>query len=78
MSASIEDTVLDPLDGGKALKNRLKKAFCEPGNIVDNPPLTFAKLIIFPLLAGKRELFYCSRLDVGVGEREIGLESSAF
>uniref|UniRef100_A0A914UPB2 tyrosine--tRNA ligase n=1 Tax=Plectus sambesii TaxID=2011161 RepID=A0A914UPB2_9BILA len=69
MSASLEESILDPLDGGKALKNRLKKAFCEPGNVADNPPLAFTKAIIFPLLVGQP--FLIPRAEKHGGEISI-------
>ena len=30
------------------IKKKLKKAFCEPGNIIDNGVLSFCKFVIFP------------------------------
>ena len=31
------------------VKKKLKKAFCEPGNIEDNGILAFTKFVLFPL-----------------------------
>ncbi|KAM3965587.1 LOW QUALITY PROTEIN: tyrosyl-tRNA synthetase [Aphomia sociella] len=50
MSASEEDSKIDLLDNPANVKKKLKKAFCEPGNIVDNGVLSFSKYVIFPLL----------------------------
>ncbi|XP_014603079.1 PREDICTED: tyrosine--tRNA ligase, cytoplasmic isoform X1 [Polistes canadensis] len=50
MSSSEEDSKIDLLDGASTVKKKLKKAFCEPGNINDNGILTFSKHVIFSLL----------------------------
>ncbi|KAF7995673.1 hypothetical protein HCN44_006780 [Aphidius gifuensis] len=50
MSSSEEDSKIDLLDNASAVKKKLKKAFCEPGNIVDNGILAFSKHVIFPLM----------------------------
>lgn len=50
MSSSEEDSKIDLLDNPAAVKKKLKKAFCEPGNINDNGVLSFAKHVIYPLL----------------------------
>jgi tyrosyl-tRNA synthetase len=44
MSSSEEDSKIDLLDSAASLKKKLKKAFCEPGNIVDNGVLSFCKV----------------------------------
>jgi tyrosyl-tRNA synthetase len=49
MSSSEEDSKIDLLDPPEAVKKKLKKAFCEPGNIEDNGVLSFVKHVIFPL-----------------------------
>jgi len=50
MSSSEEDSKIDLLDNAANIKKKLKKAFCEPGNIVDNGILAFSKHVIFPLM----------------------------
>lgn len=50
MSSSEEDSKIDLLDNAVSVKKKLKKAFCEPGNIADNGVLSFAKHVIYPLL----------------------------
>ena len=50
MSASIEDSKIDLLDTKDQVKKKLKKGFCEPGNIEKNGILAFCKSVIFPLL----------------------------
>lgn len=49
MSSSEEDSKIDLLDSAANVKKKLKKAFCEPGNIADNGLLSFAKHVLFPL-----------------------------
>jgi len=51
MSSSEEDSKIDLLDPPAIVKKKLKKAFCEPGNITENGILSFAKHVIFPLSA---------------------------
>ncbi|TGZ54297.1 tyrosine--tRNA ligase, cytoplasmic [Temnothorax curvispinosus] len=59
MSSSEEDSKIDLLDNPATIKKKLKKAFCEPGNITDNGVLTFCKHVVFPLF--KDEVFNISR-----------------
>ena len=49
MSSSEEDSKIDLLDSAAQVKKKLKKAFCEPGNIAENGVLAFVKYVIFPL-----------------------------
>lgn len=60
MSSSEEDSKIDLLDNAAAVKKKLKKAFCEPGNIADNGILAFSKYVIFPLFKDG-EVFNVSR-----------------
>ncbi|XP_073960418.1 tyrosyl-tRNA synthetase [Choristoneura fumiferana] len=50
MSASEEDSKIDLLDNPSNVKKKLKKAFCEPGNITENGVLSFTKHVVFPLM----------------------------
>lgn len=50
MSSSEEDSKIDLLDNPASVKKKLKKAFCEPGNITDNGILSFTKHVLFPLM----------------------------
>ncbi|XP_050307648.1 tyrosine--tRNA ligase, cytoplasmic [Anthonomus grandis grandis] len=50
MSSSEEDSKIDLLDSPANVKKKLKKAFCEPGNIENNGVLSFVKHVVFPLL----------------------------
>lgn len=49
MSSSEEDSKIDLLDSAANVKKKLKKAFCEPGNITDNGVLSFVKHVLYPL-----------------------------
>jgi len=60
MSSSEEDSKIDLLDSAASVKKKLKKAFCEPGNITDNGVLSFCKYVIFPV-ALKGEQFTIER-----------------
>jgi len=51
MSSSEAESKIDLLDSAADVKKKLKKAFCEPGNIAENGVLSFAKHVIFPLLS---------------------------
>lgn len=50
MSASDPDSKIDMLDSPDVVKRKLKKSFCEPGNITENGILAFAQYVLFPLL----------------------------
>uniref|UniRef100_A0A3Q3XLE1 Tyrosine--tRNA ligase n=1 Tax=Mola mola TaxID=94237 RepID=A0A3Q3XLE1_MOLML len=49
MSSSEEESKIDLLDSKEDVKKKLKKAFCEPGNIQNNGVLSFVKFVLFPL-----------------------------
>jgi len=59
MSSSEVNSKIDLLDSPDAVKDKIKKAFCEPGNIEHNGVLSFAKMVLFPLLRGNP--FVCPR-----------------
>lgn len=79
MSASEEDSKIDLLDNPAAVKKKLKKAFCEPGNITENGILSFTKYVIFPLM-NKDDRFLISRAEEHGGNVEYsnfeGLEAA--
>jgi len=60
MSSSEAESKIDLLDSANDIKKKLKKAFCEPGNITDNGVLSFCKYVIFPV-ALKGEDFLIER-----------------
>lgn len=49
MSSSEEDSKIDILDSPASLKKKIKRAFCEPGNITDNGLLSFTKHVLYSL-----------------------------
>ncbi|KAJ3109719.1 Tyrosine--tRNA ligase, cytoplasmic [Phlyctochytrium bullatum] len=53
MSSSEPDSKIDLLDDAKSVEKKLKKAFCEEGNVDENPILSFLKYVIFPILSLK-------------------------
>ena len=54
MSSSVEDSKIDLLDDAATVTRKIKKAFCEEGNVTDNGLLSFAKMVLFPLYDGKK------------------------
>ncbi|RKP12973.1 tyrosyl-tRNA synthetase [Piptocephalis cylindrospora] len=56
MSSSDPDSKIDLLDDTKSLERKIKKAFCEEGNISENGLLSFAKAVLFPVLDLKHGL----------------------
>lgn len=51
MSSSEEDSKIDLLDSPEDVKRKLKRGFCEPGNITDNGILAFTKHVLFSLFS---------------------------
>jgi tyrosyl-tRNA synthetase len=51
MSSSDPDSKVDLLDDAKTVERKLKKAFCEEGNVEDNPILAFIKVVILPIVS---------------------------
>ncbi|XP_016345649.1 tyrosine--tRNA ligase, cytoplasmic-like isoform X1 [Sinocyclocheilus anshuiensis] len=49
MSSSEEESKIDLLDKNQEVKKKLKKAFCEPGNVENNGVMSFVKHVLFPL-----------------------------
>lgn len=58
MSSSVDDSKIDLLDSEAVVKKKLKKAFCEPGNIEDNGVLSFVKHVIFSLFDEDEGLYF--------------------
>ena len=60
----LKDSKIDLLDTPESLKKKLKKAFCEPGNIAENGVLSFVKHVLMPLSqGGKVSDCLCSLYD---------------
>ena len=53
MAASDQERKIDLLDSAEQIHSKLKKAFCEPGNVDDNGILAFCEHVIFPYLKTK-------------------------
>lgn len=49
MSSSDPDSKIDFLDPPEAVKRKIKKAFCEEGNITENGLLAFIKAVLIPI-----------------------------
>ncbi len=69
MSSSEEDSKIDLLDSAAGVKKKLKKAFCEPGNVEDNGILSFCKFVIFPVVI-KDKAFLLERAEANGGNVE--------
>ncbi|GFT66019.1 tyrosine--tRNA ligase, cytoplasmic, partial [Nephila pilipes] len=66
MSSSLEDSKIDLLDNPATVKKKLKKAFCEPGNLEENGVLAFVKHVLLPLF--RNEDFIVKRCDEHGGD----------
>lgn len=69
MSSSEESSKIDLLDSPTDVKKKIKKVFCEPGNINDNPLLIFIKNILMPLCK-TNEVFTINRSEKDGGPIE--------
>ena len=49
MSSSEEDSKIDLLDSPADVKKKIKRAFCEPGNILENGLLSFVKHVLYSM-----------------------------
>ncbi|RKP05734.1 Aminoacyl-trna synthetase cytokine [Thamnocephalis sphaerospora] len=49
MSASDGDSKIDLLDDPKTVEKKIKRAFCEEGNIENNGVLAFVRFVLFPI-----------------------------
>lgn len=65
MSASDPDSKIDLLDEPKAIEKKLKKAFCEEGNIENNGVLSFVKFVLLPIssMGGRAPEFVIKRSE---------------
>ena len=65
MSSSEEESKIDLLDRKEDVKKKLKKAFCEPGNVENNGVLAFIRHVLFPLKSGKILPVFFSEFRLG-------------
>lgn len=63
MSASDESGKIDLLEPPEQVKIKLRKAFCEPGNVENNGVLAFCESVLFPLLKGDGMYFFVSVVE---------------
>lgn len=61
MSSSEDASKIDCLDGKKAVKKKMNKAYCPEKQVEDNGVLAFVKTVIFPYLERKKEEFLINR-----------------
>ena len=54
MSSSEADSKIDLIDDAKTVESKIRKAFCEEGNIERNGILPFCKFVLFPVLECKQ------------------------
>ncbi|KAJ3109891.1 hypothetical protein HK100_003229 [Physocladia obscura] len=72
MSSSDPDSKIDLLDDEKQIRKKLAKAFCEEGNVDDNPILSFLKIVIFPILSLRgQQTFVIKRPEKFGGDIEL-------
>ena len=67
MSSSDPDSKIDFLDTPEAVKRKIKKAFCEEGNVTENGLLAFTKAVLMPISELRLERL---RGDTGEDEEE--------
>jgi tyrosyl-tRNA synthetase len=67
MSASDINSKVDLLDTKKIIKKKINKAYCLAGDVDDNSPLVLLKMIIFPILKHKEQIFTINRSDTHGG-----------
>uniref|UniRef100_A0A1B0B6M3 Tyrosine--tRNA ligase n=1 Tax=Glossina palpalis gambiensis TaxID=67801 RepID=A0A1B0B6M3_9MUSC len=65
MSSSEEDSKIDLLDTPADVKKKLKKAFCEPGNVKDNGLLSFVQHVLFSLFKEGEGFVVCRAPENG-------------
>jgi tyrosyl-tRNA synthetase len=72
MSASDPDSKIDLLDDAKSVEKKIKKAFCEEGNIAENGLLSFVKSVLLPVSSLKlgRPAFLLKRPEQYGGDKE--------
>ncbi|KIY44685.1 tyrosine tRNA ligase [Fistulina hepatica ATCC 64428] len=70
MSASDPDSKIDFLDPPDVVRRKIKKAFCEEGNVADNGVLAFVKAVLIPVSELRLEhMGSTSLVDTPVGKR---------
>lgn len=65
MSSSEEDSKIDLLDSPANVKKKIKRAFCEPGNVLDNGLLSFVKHVLFSVFKNGEGFEICRKPEFG-------------
>lgn len=61
MSASVESSKIDLLDDEKTVENKVRKAYCQEGEIEDNGVLGFLRYVIMTIKTDRKEKFVVKR-----------------
>ncbi|KAH9986869.1 tRNA synthetases class I-domain-containing protein [Russula vinacea] len=77
MSSSDPDSKIDFLDPPDAVRRKIKKAFCEEGNVADNGVLSFVEAVLIPISELRLERA-ASSASPGGGSREEAEEQKPF
>ena len=77
MSSSDPDSKIDFLDPPDAVRRKIKKAFCEEGNVADNGVLSFVEAVLIPISELRLERA-ASSASLGGGSREEAEEQKPF
>ncbi|CCG83399.1 Tyrosyl-tRNA synthetase,cytoplasmic [Taphrina deformans PYCC 5710] len=77
MSSSDPDSKIDLLDDAKVVEKKIKKAFCEEGNVTTNGLLSFVKNILFPFqsLSGSTSIEFARKAEFGGDVKYTDYES---
>ncbi|KAH9979813.1 hypothetical protein BJV74DRAFT_779789 [Russula compacta] len=79
MSSSDPDSKIDFLDSPDAVRRKVKRAFCEEGNVADNGVLAFVEAVLIPISELRLECAAASGgTEVGGGGEEQKEKSFAF
>jgi tyrosyl-tRNA synthetase len=70
MSASDPNSKIDLLDTRNKIKAKINSAYCKHEDIIDNSPLTLAKMIVFPILTRLGKPFVINRKEQYGGKLE--------
>jgi len=68
MSSSDPKSKLDLLDSAEVVKNKIYDAYCREGDLVNNGPLAFSKMVLFPIFQSQRKPLIVSRPEKHGGD----------
>ncbi|KAF8583661.1 tyrosine tRNA ligase [Ramaria rubella] len=78
MSSSDPNSKIDFLDPPAVVRQKLKKAFCEPGNIAENGVLAFVKAVLIPVNELRLERLAAGQDGADVGQSKGLPEGTVF